>query len=142
MSKWNESDLRPSQNAVAICLMDNKNRILVMDHVKLNKWAVPVGKVDDGDTIEETFVKELYEELGITMLSSMYLGNYDKTYARDDVSISVTTHVVVCTNYKGKIVNNEPDKHRSLRWISYKDIDKIGDVSDATKFVFDRLTIY
>ncbi len=74
-------------------------------------YMLPGGHIEDGETVREGGVRELYEELGITV-------------APDDLElklvISGQTHVYfffMVKKYIGTITNKEPDKHGDLSFL-------------------------
>jgi len=56
---------------VACALIDVDNRVLLsqrpQDKAMAGLWEFPGGKLEPGETPEETLVRELYEEVGVTV---------------------------------------------------------------------------
>lgn len=130
-----------NHNAIAAVVYDDKKRILMQDHVKYNCWTIPVGKVDEGDTIEGTLIKEVQEECGITPTKYREITSYLKNYKRDNNLVRVNAHIFEVLEYKGKIRNLEPQKHRSFKFMTISEIKKLDATSDLTKVMikyFDR----
>jgi 8-oxo-dGTP pyrophosphatase MutT (NUDIX family) len=74
-------------------------------------YMLPGGHIEEGETVREGGVRELYEELGITVVP-------------DDLElklvISGKTHVYfffMVKKYIGTITNKEPDKHGDLSFL-------------------------
>ena len=124
LHKWNDADMAAKQTVISLLLMDNKHRILVFDHLKINKLTNPVGKCDPGDTVENTFIKESGEELGIKVEEVVMLGIKVNTYYRKGKTIKIAEHHGLCTKYTGTVKNAEPEKHKNLRWMSLEQIKK------------------
>jgi len=127
-------------NSIGAVIFNDKKEILMMDHVKFNFWTVPVGKAKSDETIEEALLTELKEELDITPVKFKEIGTFKKTYKwKNDVH--TINHLFLIESYKGKIKNNEPHKHRSIEFMSLKQIKKLPKTSDMTKLmirVFDK----
>ena len=140
-TKWNSGDLLPDQTAIAVLILNHKNEVLLQEHVKLNKWTIPVGKVDPGDTIEGTVRKEMLEELNIEVTSVLKIGHITNTYTRNNTTVNIENDIFLVLSYGGKIKNNEPAKHKSLKWMTVKQISKLDDSkkTDALKFIEDKI---
>jgi len=140
-SKWNSGDLLPFQEAISALILNHRNEVLVQDHVKLNKWTIPIGKVDPGDTYEGTLRKEMLEELNIEITSALKIGHTKNTYSRINTTVTIESDVFLILSYGGKIKNNEPTKHKSLKWMSIKQILSLDESkkSDALKFIEDKV---
>jgi len=135
--KWNEGDLVDYQNAISVVFINESGDVLVQDHVKLSKWTVPVGKVEPGDTVLGTVCKEMREELGVDVLDTLKIGTFKKDYHRYGKDVTINNTVFIVLNYSGTIVNNEPEKHTSLKWVTFDWITGLdnGDKSDALMYL-------
>lgn len=118
----------PSTRAVSALIMNNKGEILVEDHVKLQALTLPGGKLDTLSADKyETLERELYEELGIKIHDAYF--NYIKLnyieYPAESGNYSVhedCNFIVDIKDIEGEIVNKEPDKHKSIKWMSIEEL--------------------
>lgn len=75
------AELRPN---VALLLVNSEDRLLVCERKRIrNAWQFPQGGVDEGESLEEAFVREVEEEIGLppesyTMLRQQ--GGYSYLY--------------------------------------------------------------
>jgi len=85
------------QAAVAITIVDADNSkeaaiILTLRSSKLKnhsgQWALPGGRIDDGETPEQTALRELSEEVGLTLNSKSIIGRLDDYTTRSGYIIS------------------------------------------------------
>jgi ADP-ribose pyrophosphatase YjhB (NUDIX family) len=129
--QYNEEDLRPHHGVSAVIRKGNK--ILMMDHVKFNFWTIPVGKVEQGQSVEDGLKKEIKEELNITPTRYKEIGQFVRFYPRKGKKVKVEAHIFLIENWKGTIRNNEPQKHRSIKYMTIPEIKKLKKISDATK---------
>lgn len=117
-----------STRAVSALIINNKNEILVEDHVKLQALTLPGGKLDATDDNKyEVLKKELFEELGIEIDDATF--NYTKInyieYPAESGVYSVhedCNFIVYLENINGEIYNKEPEKHKSIKWMSLKEL--------------------
>lgn len=128
--KYTPEDLEDFQAIGAVIVEDKK--ILMMDHVKFNFWTVPIGKVKKKQSVEEGLIEELQEELGITPTKFRRLTIWKKTFKWRGKVIKTENHLFFIDKYRGKIKNNEPNKHRSIKFIDIKGIKRLR-LSEMTK---------
>ena len=75
------------RTAAAIVEFPN-NRILLIKRATVpfrGYWALPGGKVDAGETVEETVVREVKEETGIEVEIVEKIGEYHENGVQDGV---------------------------------------------------------
>lgn len=99
------------------------------------KFYIPGGKRETGETDEETLVREVQEELNvhIDVKSIVYYGTFkaQSDGAKEGVMVKMTCYQA---KYKGELKPcNEIDE---LRWLNYNDLDIISEVD---KKIFRQL---
>lgn len=82
-----------------------------------NVLVYPGGNVEEGETAEAAFKRELQEELGVTPLDYQILK--DLSYTSKN-GVSVTPFLV--TNWQGKIPDKILDQGNSLIWIELSEL--------------------
>jgi len=123
-----------NHECIAAIIRDDNGKILMMDHVKMNCWAVPVGKVKRGDDTHGTLREEMLEELGIEVIDYNEIISFIRPYIINDIyHVDVVYHIFDILKYSGDIKNLEPHKHRSIKFISMDEIIKLERISTATK---------
>ena len=133
MIQYTPEDLQDFHSVVGAVIFNEKREILMMDHVKLNFWTIPIGKAKPSETVEEGLLTEVKEELDIIPKQFKEISIFKKTYSRWGRSIHAIAHLFLIESYKGKIKNNEPHKHRSIKFMSLEQIKKLPKISDMTK---------
>ena len=99
-------------DVVAGVIRDGEGRYAMIHHMKENLWFFPGGKVEKGETQEQALVRELQEEVGISVQDQNFLGaikiiHLGKPYRVHwfEVTTSDTPSV------------QESEKHNALVWI-------------------------
>ena len=75
-------------------------------------WEFPGGKVESGETPEETLIRELNEELGITTWQSCLAPLTFASYGYDDFHLLMP--LFVCRKWEGIM---QPREGQVLKWV-------------------------
>lgn len=134
--KYNASDLRPVHSAIAAVVMQD-DKVLMLDHVKLSFWTIPIGKIEEGDSMIQTLKAELKEEVNVVPINYKRIGQFSKKYIRGNtgIQVSITSHIFRIDKWRGPVKNAEPHKHRSFKWMTVEEIKKLEKakkLSDST----------
>jgi len=107
-----------SCGAVVFREFDNKTQILLIRHLNGGHWAFPKGHVENGETEEETALREILEETGLTVqLDSGY--RKVVTYSpRRDVVKDVVYFVAIAD--QSEAVAQEGEISR-VKWVDMAD---------------------
>lgn len=93
--------INPVHVAVGVVKTDADHVLISRRHDHLHQgglWEFPGGKVDQGETVEQALSRELYEELGITVIDSEPLIQVTHDYGDKQVVLDV----YLVTDYEGK----------------------------------------
>ena len=82
-------------------------------------WEFPGGKQEAGETIQNTIVRELQEELGITVEVGPHIIDVPHAYSH----FKVTLHTYLCTLVEGKPVPKVADE---LQWVSLEAMEALA----------------
>ncbi|MCF7831735.1 MAG: NUDIX hydrolase [Candidatus Pacebacteria bacterium] len=107
---------------VVSCFVEHDGEILLLhrqDHKPQgNTWGVPAGKVDDGQEILETMIREIQEETGF-MLPSSELSYFGKVFVRYPEYDFVYHMYHTELNQRQDVVISQQE-HKDFKWISPK----------------------
>jgi 8-oxo-dGTP diphosphatase len=101
---------------VAVALLDADGRVLIAQRPEGKQlaglWEFPGGKVEPGERPEETLIRELDEELGITVKEPCLAPLTFASHAYETFHLLMPLYV--CRRWEGTIVQHE---HQALKWV-------------------------
>lgn len=101
---------------------NNQNKILLIKKKINNYWERPGGKVEIGESLEKSIIREIKEETGIKAKIIDFV-MFDETFFGPDKN----HWIAFCYHLKpvsGKVKNMEPEKHEDIKWFSFSDLPK------------------
>lgn len=100
----------------ACALIDKDNRILLAQRPEgksmAGLWEFPGGKVEQGETPEQTLIRELNEELGITTWESCLAPLSFASHSYDNFHLLMPLYV--CRKWDGIVQSKE---NQALNWV-------------------------
>jgi 8-oxo-dGTP pyrophosphatase MutT (NUDIX family) len=106
-------------------LIENDNNFLFI--FRLNKWDLPKGKLEMGESPDEAAIRECEEECGITQLSicnelpsTFHIYKYKGKFA-----LKKTFWFSMTTTHKGILVPQIEEKIEKVEWLDKKQISEI-----------------
>lgn len=124
----------PEIDKIAYIRVEN-GKILSTRSKGKTKFYIPGGKRENNETDEETLIREIREELNVSIISATI--NYFGTFKAQADSHKVGV-IVKMTCYTAEYEGNlEPcNEIEEIKWLSYSDRDE---VSEVDKLIFDFL---
>ena len=110
---------KPILLVAACALVDTDNRILLAQRPEgkslAGLWEFPGGKVEAGETPEETLIRELEEELGIRTKVACLAPLTFASHTYDDFHLLMPLYV--CRRYEGVAIGREG---QAIKWVRPK----------------------
>ncbi len=101
-------------------------------------WDLVGGHVELGETPEDTLVRELQEELGITPRA------FVKLHVLGDAQLPSNEHVChvfAVTEWDGEPRNLQPEEHTEIRWVFLGDALRLEIAHPQYSAIFARLAV-
>ena len=126
----------PNRPLVAVgAVVFNKDKVLLVLRAKPpaeNRWTIPGGCVELGETLQEAAEREIWEETGLTIQAGKPVYTFD-VIERDQKGKILFHYVIV--DLAADYVSGElrpGDDAIDVCWASFKDVKRLK-VSDATR---------
>lgn len=84
-------------------------------------WSLPKGHVEEGETVEQAALREVYEETGLTAVIVAPLGVIDFWFAVEDRRIHKTVHHFLMRYESGEI-NDEDIEVVEVEWVPFDEV--------------------
>jgi 8-oxo-dGTP diphosphatase len=106
---------------VACALIDPDGRVLIAQRppgkAMSGLWEFPGGKIEPGERPEETLIRELHEELSLTVKEECLAPFTFASHLYADFHLLMPLYV--CRRWDGTPV---PREHQALKWVKPKDL--------------------
>src|SRR3982751_3997343 len=101
---------------VACALLDADKRVLITQRPQgkalAGLWEFPGGKVEPGERPEQTLIRELHEEIGITVNEACLAPLTFASHAYEDFHLLMPLYI--CRRWDGEVAARE---HAALKWV-------------------------
>jgi 8-oxo-dGTP pyrophosphatase MutT (NUDIX family) len=83
------------------------------------EWCIPKGHLEPGETNEQAAIREVFEETGLVVEITSYLGEVSYQFIQSGQRISKTVHVYLMKQLSGELsMANDPHHEASeLAWV-------------------------
>lgn len=143
MDREKVHDLNMLHWEIAVFVVNNKRQILLQQRSATkrfnpNKWGLCAGHVDSGEDIDDAALRELEEEIGLSLSKSdLNILENRKTIKKDVNSHLTRFYYVVCNKNKFRIQEEEVSE---VKWVNIDDvINMIKNNDESLVIKNDRL---
>ena len=106
---------------VACALVDQDNRVLIAQRPPGKKlaglWEFPGGKLDPGERPEEALIRELHEELSISVKAPCLAPLTFASHAYDDFHLLMPLYI--CRRWEGFV---HPREGQAVKWVRPREL--------------------
>ena len=114
---------------------DQKDIEILLIQDSKNRWTIPKGHIEPGETAKETAIREIGEETGLHHISVLcWLGKINFKYRRIDKLVLMSTQIYLVRSLDSHEVAQKEKWMNGIKWFSftealdaieYKDIEKL-----------------
>lgn len=110
-------------NLAGCVVLDESQKVLLLHRNKdgLTQWELPGGKIEDGEDLESAAIRELHEELGVTVKLVKKLGSTH--FVENDTNHFYTWFLAEIMS--GRMRIGEPQTFDDLKSFSIEDMSNI-----------------
>ncbi|MBP3431403.1 MAG: NUDIX hydrolase [Clostridia bacterium] len=120
-----EKTIATAVNVIFVKRQEETGEIMIAAHKRkgtkagAGQYGLPGGTQKAGETMEETAVREMQEELGVKLIDFKW-DNFFQCLVSE--KLHFVHHAFVCTTWEGEFKNAEPEKHDDIEWFCLKDL--------------------
>jgi 8-oxo-dGTP pyrophosphatase MutT (NUDIX family) len=126
-----------------VIILDGNGRILLHHRIDNDTWGLPGGAMEIGESLEETAIREAYEEVGLVCkdlkIFNIYSG--DKLYYKypDGNEVYNVTATYFCKDFSDQIVVDESEGN-DARFFTVNDIPE--EISPPVRGIIDDFILH
>lgn len=120
--------------AVAVVINKEEKVLIAKRHSHLHqggKWEFPGGKIEESESAQEALIREIKEEVGLTITQTLPLMVLDYDYGDKLVSLNVW----MVTDYTGVAIGAE---QQEIRWVNKTELTNYT-FPDANRPIIEML---
>jgi len=106
-----------------IFLKDNKTLLIKRKNSSTynNLWSNPGGGIEPGETVEQAVIRELEEEVGVTVKIIKHIHNYEEI---ENNKVTIISSGFLVEIEKGELEIKEPHKIDDMKWFPINELPK------------------
>jgi ADP-ribose pyrophosphatase YjhB (NUDIX family) len=125
----------PTAGAVIYRVKDGKLEILMIQDA-YDRWTVPKGHIEPGETAQETAIREVAEEAGVKNVEPIcWLGKIHFNYRREETLVMMTTQIYLFKALGDTDDIQKEEWMKGIDWFAYKKALKLAEYGDIQKLM-------
>lgn len=131
------SKLRGHQ-VICSAFIEKDEKFLIVMCPRFKVWRVPGGRTEHGEKLEETLIREMREETGITFENPLFVGfGQDQQFHVADQK--ETSRLIMFFHVKtDERPHLDPDEAEDFKWVTIDELKKIENKEGALTDFFER----
>ena len=118
----------------------NEVEILLIQDAK-DRWTIPKGHIEEGETAQETAKREIGEEAGLHDVEVLsWLGKINFRYRRIDKLVLMTTQVFLVKALGNTDAIKKEDWMHGIKWFSFAEALDVIEYEDIAKLMLKAKT--
>lgn len=131
--------------AAGAAIINKKNEILLQRRTDNKCWGIPGGSMELGETFEETAIREVKEETGLSVnrleLFNIFSGeDLHYIYPNGD-EVYITTAVFLCNDYSSDLKRDE-EETLELKFFKLNELPYEKDLNPPDRTIISKLKDY
>lgn len=103
-------------------------------------WSLPKGHIEDGETPEQTAVREVKEETGITAEVLVPLGTIDYWFVAERKRVHKTVHHFLLAATGGELCDDDVEV-TEVAWVPFTDLNRVLAYADERELAARALEL-
>ncbi|NCU40801.1 NUDIX domain-containing protein [Candidatus Saccharibacteria bacterium] len=117
--------------AKAVLFNSDKSKVLLIHMDRRDAWVLPGGHIDEGETPDETMVREIYEECGVTSTDLRHVDFF--MHSEGKIILAY-----VGTVREGELKSPQNNLEGVPKWITKDEFDTLDDIEDVYRKVINE----
>lgn len=115
------------------CGMPQIEYLLVTSNSNPDRWIIPAGHIEQGESPDEAALREVAEEAGVQAIIVADLGSYQYHWYRHNQKILLNTHLFIM-EYQATLIPNNPEG-RQVKFYPYEALLTINLWEESKEFI-------
>ncbi|WP_163526824.1 8-oxo-dGTP diphosphatase [Halobacillus ihumii] len=122
---------------VANCILRKDNHILMLKKPRRGWYVAPGGKMEAGENIKDSVVREFHEETGLRIKDPELKGSFTFIMKEDDQTVQEwMMFTFYTTDYQGELL--EVSEEGQLEWVAVEEVlDK--PMAEGDRYIFNHI---
>ena len=123
---------------VCSAFIEKDNKFLIVMCPRFKVWRIPGGRAEHGEKLEETLIREMQEETGITFESPKFIGwgQDQQFHVRGQKETSRLLMFFYVETNKEPIL--DPDEAEEFKWVTIEELKKMKNKEGALTNFFNK----